>query len=72
MGMKETAVTAAKSLQSTSTHSSISTLKSATIADIGYDVDVLTQFKSNLNQLEDLSQRLKFVLGDVQTLIKRK
>jgi hypothetical protein len=34
--------------------------------------DVLFQFRSNLQQLEDLAGRLKFVLGEVRHNIKRR
>lgn len=39
--------------------------------DRGYDVDVLSQFKTNLQQVEDLNRRLRFVLVEVSSLIKR-
>lgn len=34
-----------------------------------YDVDVLSQFRANLEQVEDLNHRLRFVLNEVQGLI---
>jgi hypothetical protein len=40
--------------------------------DRGYDVDVLSQFKTNLQQVEDLNLRLRFVLNEVGGLLKRK
>lgn len=33
--------------------------------------DVLEQLKANMNQLEDLHARLKFMMGEVRYLIKR-
>lgn len=37
-----------------------------------YEIDVLSQFKANMAQLEDLQMRLKFVLNEVSTLIKKR
>lgn len=37
-----------------------------------YEVDVLTQFKANLAQLEDLQLRLKFVMSEVAGLLKKR
>lgn len=34
-------------------------------------VDVLEQLRANISQLEDLHGRLKFMMGEVQGLIKR-
>lgn len=36
-----------------------------------YELDVLSQFKTNLAQVENLSRRLKFVLGEVSQLINK-
>lgn len=37
-----------------------------------YDVDVLSQFRTNLEQVEDLSARLRFNLGEVSQLITKR
>lgn len=34
-------------------------------------VDVLEQLKANITQLEDLHTRLRFMMGEVRTLMKR-
>lgn len=41
-------------------------------AGMVYEVDVLNQFKANMAQLEDLQSRLKFVLGEVSDLMKKR
>lgn len=37
-----------------------------------YEVDVLSQFKANLNQLDELQSRFKFVLHEVSGLLAKK
>ncbi len=37
-----------------------------------YEVDVLSQFRANLNQLEELNSRLHFMMNEVAGLVKRK
>ena len=34
-------------------------------------VDVLSQFRANLNQLEDLSHRMTFMVGELKSLIRK-
>ncbi len=43
---------------------------SAKATERGYEVDVLSQFKTNLQQVEELNSRLRFVLAEVSGLIK--
>lgn len=38
---------------------------------VHYDVDVLSQFRANLEKVEELNGRLRFVLGEVNSLIVR-
>jgi hypothetical protein len=38
----------------------------------GHEKDVLTQFKANLAQVEELNQRLRYVLGEVSNLIQKR
>jgi hypothetical protein len=42
------------------------------VAGLDYEIDVLSQFKANMAQLEDLQMRLKFVLGEVSGLLKKR
>lgn len=37
-----------------------------------YDVDVLSQFRANLEQVEELTRRMKFIVGEVNQLIVKK
>jgi hypothetical protein len=37
-----------------------------------YEVDVLSQFRANMAQLEDLQARFKFVMHEVSTLMAKK
>lgn len=37
-----------------------------------YEVDVLSQFKANMSQLEDLQARFKFVFNEVSSLLSKK
>ena len=37
-----------------------------------YEVDVLSQFRANMVQLEDLQGRFKFVLHEVSSLLVKK
>jgi hypothetical protein len=37
-----------------------------------YEKDVLSQFRANLNQLEDLNSRLHFMMNEVAGLVKKK
>jgi len=37
-----------------------------------YEKDVLSQFKANMAQVEELNQRLRFVLAEVNHLIQKK
>ncbi len=43
-----------------------------TIPHVQYEVDVLSQFRANMAQLEDLQGRLRFVLQEVSSLIVKK
>lgn len=45
---------------------------SSSVIDGGYEIDVLSQFKANLQQLEDLNSRLRFVLTEVSGLLKHR
>jgi hypothetical protein len=38
----------------------------------GHEKDVLTQFKANLAQVEDLHLRLHYVLGEVGQIIQKR
>lgn len=38
----------------------------------GYELDVLSQFRANLQQVEDLSHRLRHVMGEVSGLISKR
>ncbi|MEK6555329.1 MAG: hypothetical protein AABZ31_08825 [Bdellovibrionota bacterium] len=42
------------------------------IPHVQYQVDVLSQFRANLAQLEYLQGRLKFVLQEVSSLVVKK
>ena len=42
------------------------------VPHVQYEVDVLSQFRANLAQLEDLQGRFKFVLQEVSSLIVKK
>ncbi|MCB0350930.1 MAG: hypothetical protein KDD38_07090 [Bdellovibrionales bacterium] len=42
------------------------------VSDLGYEVDVISQLKANLKQVEELNSRLRFVLNEVSGLIKRR
>ena len=44
----------------------------SSVPHVQYEVDVLSQFRANLAQLEDLQGRLKFVLHEVSNLIVKK
>lgn len=35
------------------------------------EVDVIEQLKANLSQLEDLHQRLRFMMGEISYLLKK-
>jgi hypothetical protein len=37
-----------------------------------YEIDVLSQFRANLNQLEELNSRLHFMMNEVAGLVKKK
>jgi hypothetical protein len=37
-----------------------------------YEMDVLSQFKANLNQVEELNMRLRFVMNEVSTLLNKR
>ncbi|MEQ1665433.1 MAG: hypothetical protein ABL927_08675 [Bdellovibrionales bacterium] len=37
-----------------------------------YEMDVLSQFKANLNQVEELNMRLRFVMNEVSTLLSKR
>lgn len=37
-----------------------------------YEKDILSQFRANLNQLEDLQGRLRFVMSEVAEVIKKR
>lgn len=37
-----------------------------------YEVDILSQFKANLNQLDELQARFKYVLHEVSGLLTKK
>lgn len=37
-----------------------------------YEKDVLSQFRANLNQLEDIHGRMKFLMAEVSTAIHNK
>lgn len=39
---------------------------------LSYEIDVLSQFKANMAQLEDLQMRLKFVMNEVSGLLKKR
>jgi hypothetical protein len=41
-------------------------------SELSYEVDVLSQFKANMAQLEDLQMRLKFVMNEVSVLMRKK
>jgi hypothetical protein len=56
---------------SVKTNSDVSEAGLATSLEQGYELDVLSQFKANLSQVEDLNMRLRFVLGEVSHLIKK-
>ncbi len=43
-----------------------------TTIEAGYDRDVLSQFKANLQQVEELNLRLKYVLGEVSQLLSKR
>lgn len=46
---------------------------SATESDAkNYEMDVLSQFRANLTQVDALTRKLKYVLGEVQYLIKNR
>lgn len=36
------------------------------------DVDIISQFRANLSQLEDLQGRLRFVMNEVSHIIKKR
>ena len=36
-----------------------------------YEVDVLTQLRANVQQIEDLQFRLNFLMSEIRTLIKK-
>lgn len=38
----------------------------------GVDVDPITQLRANLSQVEDLIGRLRYVMGEVNSIIKKK
>jgi hypothetical protein len=40
--------------------------------DSSYEIDVLSQFKANLQQVEELNSRLRFVLGEVTGLVRKR
>ncbi|OFZ16004.1 MAG: hypothetical protein A2Z20_03335 [Bdellovibrionales bacterium RBG_16_40_8] len=44
---------------------------SGLISERKYDTDVLSQFRANLQQVEDLNSRLRFMVSEVSGLIKR-
>jgi len=37
-----------------------------------YEIDVLSQFRANLNQLEELNSRLHFMMNEVGGLVKKR
>jgi hypothetical protein len=37
-----------------------------------YDTDVLTQFRANLEQVEELTRKLRFVMGEVQQVVAKR
>ena len=37
-----------------------------------YEKDVITQFRANLSQLEDLHSRLRFVMSEVADVLKKR
>jgi hypothetical protein len=36
------------------------------------DVDIISQFRANLNQLEDLQGRLRYVMSEVAYIVKKR
>lgn len=40
--------------------------------EVTHNVDILKQFSSNINQIEDLHGRLQFALKDVSTIISKR
>ena len=71
MALNETAATKSMSMTTSANESRLEKDYSAASTELGYEVDVLSQFKANLQQVEDLNLRLRFVLNEVNGLIKR-
>lgn len=57
--------------QNRSLESEISRVASNPAIEPAYELDVLSQFKANIQQVEELNARLRFVLAEVQSLVKK-
>lgn len=68
MAMNENASTVSKTVREEPFYES--DFSSLTV-ERGYEVDVLSQFRANLQQVEDLNLRLRFMLNEVSSLITK-